>query len=167
VDLGHRRLAQLRGPQGVSSFAGRAQGFESVMATTTARDVSTAEAATAPTAEEGYRLACELLEGGGDRPTAIFAHNDLMAVGAVDAINQLGLNCPRDISVVGYNDSPLTSHVNPPLTTVRLPGLELGRRAATLALAQIAGEDVPPDTLEKFPPELVIRASSAAPLDES
>jgi len=159
VDLGHRDLAQLRGPADVSSFSGRAAGFESVLATTTARDVTGTDAARTPTTEEGFRLTLQLLEQRQDPPTALFAHNDLMAVGALDAIRKLGLRCPDDVSVVGYNDAPMSDHLQPSLTSVRLPGHELGRRAAQMALAVVQGGS---DTneLEKLPPELIVRDSS-------
>ncbi|GAA1013932.1 LacI family transcriptional regulator [Acrocarpospora pleiomorpha] len=162
VSLGHRDLAQLRGPMDVSSFRGREQGFAAVMSTTTARERFVDQSAAAPTVEEGRRLAEAILDAPGRHPTAFFAHNDLMAVGALEALRDRGLTCPRDISIVGYNDAPLSNHVNPPLTTVRLPSLELGRRVATLALAVIAGATTEP-TIEKLPPELVIRQSTGAP----
>jgi LacI family transcriptional regulator len=162
VDLGHRRVAQLRGPGDVSSFIGRAAGFGSVLATTTARDVSLDGAARTPNAAEGFRLASQLLDGGTDRPTAIFAHNDLMAVGALDALRQHGLRCPEDVSVVGYNDAPMSDHLSPALTSIRLPSLELGKRAARWALAAVHGEALTA-RVEKLPPELVPRASSGPP----
>lgn len=162
VDLGHRQLTQLRGPLDVSSFRGRADGFASVMATTSAREIRGLDTASAPTVEEGQRLARTALNSTHGRPTAIFAHNDLMAVGALQAIRDLGLTCPGDVSVVGYNDAPLSNHVSPPLTTVRLPSLQLGRRVAQLAIQAIADGQGQVVT-EKLPPELVIRESTGGP----
>jgi LacI family transcriptional regulator len=129
------------------------------MAKTPARDVSADECATAPTTAEGFRLALHLLERDADRPTAIFAHNDLMAVGALDAIKKAGLRCPEDVSVVGYNDAPLTDHLSPPLTSVRLPSLEVGRLAARVALAGLKGHDAPAE-IERLAPTLIPRESS-------
>ncbi|MFG1921796.1 LacI family DNA-binding transcriptional regulator [Cryptosporangium sp. NPDC048952] len=162
VELGHQSLAQLAGPADISSFNGRSTGFGSVMATTSARDVSVEDYAAEPTVAEGYRLTRQLLDRGTDRPTALFAHNDQLAVGALDALREHGLRCPEDVSIVGYNDAPLTDHLDPPLTTVRLPGIDLGRRAAELALQQIAG-DAAGTQIERFPPELVVRRSTAPP----
>ena len=162
VELGHRELAQLRGPMDVSSFSGRAAGYGSVLAATSARDLSTEDVARAPTVPEGHRLAAALLRRGAPAPTAIFAHNDLMAVGALDAVREAGLRCPRDISIVGYNDAPLTDHLDPPLTTIRLPGLEIGRRAAKLALALMSGGPATGDA-QPLEPTIVIRASTAEP----
>lgn len=162
VDLGHRKLAQLRGPLDVSSFLGRADGFASVMATTSAREIPGLDTASAPTVEEGQRLAETALSSSYGAPTAIFAHNDLMAVGALQAIRNLGLSCPEDVSVVGYNDAPLSNLVSPALTTVSLPSLELGQRVATLAIEAIAG-GVTEAVTERLPPALVVRESSTRP----
>lgn len=160
VELGHQDVAQLRGPEDVSSFSGRSAGFYSVLSETTAREVGSGLVAASPTVEEGRRLTAELLAAGGRRPTAIFAHNDQMAVGAMDALREAGLSCPRDISIVGYNDAPLADHIDPPLTTIRLPASELGRRVARLALEQLS-EDPPEASMVRLPPQLVIRRSTA------
>lgn len=162
VDLGHRRLAQLRGPLDVSSFLGRADGFASVMATTSAREIPGIGTASAPTVEEGQRLAEDVLSSSYGAPTAIFAHNDLMAVGALQAIRECGLSCPGDVSVVGYNDAPLSNLVSPSLTTVSLPSLQLGQRVAQLAIQAITG-GLTETVTEKLPPALVVRESSARP----
>jgi LacI family transcriptional regulator len=162
VDLGHRRLAQLRGPLDVSSFLGRADGFASVMATTSAREIPGIGTASAPTVEEGQRLTDEVLSSSYGAPTAIFAHNDLMAVGALQAIRQRGLRCPDDISVVGYNDAPLSNLVSPALTTISLPSLQLGQRVAKLAIEAIADAKSKVVT-EKLPPALVVRESTTRP----
>ena len=162
VTLGHRQLAQLRGPDDVSSFAGRSLGFREVVAQHGCVEVGAAGGASEPTTAEGRRLAEGLLAGPEQRPTAIVAQNDLMAVGALEALAAAGLRCPRDISIVGYNDAPLTAHIAPPLTTVRLPSLALGRRAATMILAQLDGTADPPATVQ-LEPELVVRGSAKRP----
>lgn len=160
VDMGHTQLAQLQGPGHVSSFIGRSQGFREVVASSGAFDCSMDMKAVEPTLAEGRRLMNLLLQHRprGDWPTAVLAHNDMMAVGALDAMAGRGLTCPGDISIVGYNDSPLTDHVSPPLTTVRLPSHELGRQAARLALDKIDGRAGASLTVH-LPPELVVRAS--------
>ncbi|KXX62420.1 LacI family DNA-binding transcriptional regulator [Rhodococcus sp. LB1] len=162
VDLGHRKLAQLQGPQDVSSFAGRTLGFRRVIAESGYTEVGSDDAAMEPTTAEGRRLTAALLIDEAQRPTAIFAHNDSMAVGALQALADAGLSCPGDVSVVGYNDAPLTAHLAPPLTTVRLPSSALGRQVAATMLSQLDAHDNPPTTVQ-LEPELVIRTSSAAP----
>ena len=69
--------------------------------------------------------------------TAIVAANDLIALGVLDALRALGLNCPNDISVVGHNDMPLVDLISPPLTTIRIGHREMGRGAAKLLLKEI------------------------------
>lgn len=163
IALGHRRIAQLPGDPRISSFVGRSRGYvAAVGAHSEVEDVSTGKHATASTIGEGRRLAAEVLrQHEGRRPTAIFAHNDLMAVGAMDALREAGLSCPRDVSVVGYNDAPLSDHLDPPLTTVRLPGFELGRHSARLAFAALAG-DGPTAERIMLAPEFIERRSTRA-----
>jgi LacI family transcriptional regulator len=155
--LGHRTCAQLRGPAGVSSFAVRARVFERRLGELGIVDVSLPESAAAVTIDEGRRLMETTLAR--SHPTGVFAHTDLLAVGAVEAIRAAGLDCPRDISVVGYNDVPLAEYLTPPLSTVRIPAVDVGRRAAALALELIADPLAKP-ARATFAPELVIRGSS-------
>lgn len=165
ADLGHRRVAELPGPSDVSSFEGRSRGYHGVVLDRGLRDVSSGVRAAHPTIEEGRRLAEAVLTGPPEeRPTALFAHNDQMAVGALEVLAERNLRCPGDVSVVGYNDAPLTAHLTPPLTTVRLPSAELGRHAARLALAALADEPGPAE-LVQLPPELVVRSSTGPPPD--
>jgi LacI family transcriptional regulator len=95
--------------------------------------------------------------------TGVFAHNDAMAMGAVRALRGAGLDCPRDLSIVGYNDVPMADCLDPPLTTIRLDGEEVGRRAGDAVLAAIRGLPLP-DPGPPVPAELIARAS-AAPVD--
>jgi len=160
--LGHRRVAQLPGPAHISSFLDRARGYaDALERVSDAVDVSTGERALESTVAEGRRLTADLLRAA-EHPTAIFAHNDLMAVGALDALRDAGLRCPDDVSIVGYNDSPLTDHMDPPLTTVRLPGFDLGRHSARLAFSALSG-DAPPSSRVVLSPELVERKSTRPP----
>lgn len=163
LDLGHTRLAQLRGPADVSSFVDRGSGFSDAVskgATETKLD----EAAATPSLQEGYRLFRKLLDAGHDLPTAIFAHNDLMALGALDALAEAGMRCPGDISVIGYDDVLHVDRVTPPLTTVRLHTHELGRLIGEMTVTAITSPDQPPVSLT-LPPSLIVRESTAPPRD--
>jgi DNA-binding LacI/PurR family transcriptional regulator len=117
----------------------------------------------------GYRQA--LQEAGAMRqllalaepPTAVFTHNDVLALGAMHAIRSAGLDIPGDMSVVGYDDIASAAYLGPPLTTVMFPKEEMGRRAAEmiLRLARHRGE-LSPRTLT-LPVKLVVRSSSGPP----
>jgi LacI family transcriptional regulator, galactose operon repressor len=157
--LGHRRVVQLPGPLDVQPFKDR---FESFAAN--GHEVGLEVRSTGPAAvssfEEGHRMMREVITGGLGGASAVFAHNDGMAMGAVLALREAGLSCPRDISVVGYNDVAMADALDPPLTTVRLDGHEIGRQAGTIALAAIGGVG----TLPRFAPtpaELIVRQSTA------
>ena len=105
----------------------------------------------------GYTGARELLALP-HRPTAIFASNDVSAFGVMEAARDCGLRIPEDISIVGFDDIPQASHVNPPLTTVRQPLEQMGRVATRMLLETIADRQRPAARVE-LPTELVIRAS--------
>ena len=158
VQLGHRRLAQLCGPQQLATFADRAKAFVATASRLHAEVLPFDGVATEATFEEGRRLMGQLLAQASIRPTAIFVQNDPMAVGALDVVKRSGLRCPEDISIVGYNDNPYMDQICPPLTTVRLHSYEIGREAATMCLALLKDEPV-----EDMPiaPELIVRDSTA------
>lgn len=109
------------------------------------------------TIEGGTAAAAQLLDAGA---TAIIAASDLMAIGAIYQIRSQGLKVPTDVSVVGYDGTPLTAFTDPPLTTVRQPVGRIAQAAVTTLLQLIAGKPSPPTTL-RFSPELIVRASSA------
>jgi LacI family transcriptional regulator len=90
--------------------------------------------------------------------TAILGANDLLAVGALHAARHLGRRCPDDLAVVGFDDFDIARWMQPPLTTVRLPGDEMGRRAAELLIARLETGRFPRRRLE-VPTELVVRES--------
>lgn len=158
IDMGHTRLAQLLGPSDINTFVLRGHGFAARAAERSATLADFTTAARAPTIDEGHTCMAQLLAQHGPRPTAVFAHNDLMALGAIEAITDAGLHCPEDISVMGYNDAPLTAYTDPPLSTIALPAYELGRFAAEMALSFIEDPNRPAHVLS-LPPRLVPRES--------
>jgi len=104
------------------------------------------------------KAAMHALLAGETRPDAVFAVSDMLAAGAMAAIQQAGLRIPEDIAVVGFDGSDLAEMVSPPLTTLAQPSGVMGRRACELLLQKIAQPDVPPQRVV-MPAELVVRAS--------
>jgi LacI family transcriptional regulator len=160
AELGHRRVVQLPGPQDMQPFKDRYDGFAEA-ADELGLEARAAPPASRPVFDEGRRLMGLALEDGG-RATAVFAHNDAMAMGAVRALRDAGLGCPGDVSVVGYNDVPMADCFDPPLTTIRLNGHEVGRQAGEAVLAAIRGLPLPGGDRPE-PAELVVRASATPP----
>ncbi len=112
------------------------------------------------TLESGYRAAARLVSGH-VRPTAIFATNDIMALGAMEAAADAGLRVPDDLSLIGFDDIALAGHVRPALTTIAIPKRELATRSMDLLLRHVDGAVVDADNLT-VRPHLVIRHSTAA-----
>ena len=163
ADLGHRRVSQLHGPNYISCFIDRGLAFERHMI---GRGIELVEApigAQMASVAGGYLAMVSLLTSGEQLPTAVFAHNDMMALGALDALGEFGISCPEDISVIGYNDSVISSHCRPALTTVHLPAFEVGTVAAGAAVEQMMSS-TSSATLHAMVPRLVIRSSTASPL---
>jgi LacI family transcriptional regulator len=117
------------------------------------------------TVEEGTRCARELLAAQGGF-TAVAAANDMLAVGCYAALDEVGLQCPDDISVIGFNDMPFIDRLRPPLTTVRFPHYQLGTEAAQLLLERIGQREAPVKILY-LAPELVVRKSVAPPAESA
>jgi LacI family transcriptional regulator len=129
VDLGHTRIAAITGPEGLQSGEERKAGFVEGLRACGLSLPATLSYAGADTFESGVEGGAALLKRT-PRPTAIFASNDEVAAGVYQAARQLGLSIPDDVSVVGFDDSPVSSRLWPPLTTVRWPMLEMARAAA-------------------------------------
>ncbi|WP_329787488.1 substrate-binding domain-containing protein [Lentzea sp. DG1S-22] len=107
--------------------------------------------------EGGQAAATKLVQRG---VTAIICASDPLALGAIRAVRRAGLDVPKDVSIIGYDDSAFMTCTDPPLTTVRQPIESMGRAAVELLANQISGNAVAPDEL-LFEPELVVRASTA------
>src|SRR6185437_16087965 len=109
--------------------------------------------------EEGQRCGQELLRA---HPglTAIVVANDLLAIGCYGAFDDLGLRCPEDVSIIGFNDMPFIDRLRPSLSSVRFPHYKLGTEAAKLLLERIEDADSPVKILY-LAPELVARGSTA------
>lgn len=160
LEQGHRHVLQLRGPRDISSFRDRAEWFQKRVEQSDATLLDIEESGAHPILSEGRRLMNLVLQQVERLPTGIFAHNDLMAFGALEALANAGLRCPDDIAIIGYNDTPMTAFTAPSLTTIQLPGYELGRMAADTAVVQIENDHRPTATMS-LPPVLVVRQSTS------
>jgi LacI family transcriptional regulator len=167
--LGHRRIAHVAGPQDTSTGRDRLRGFQAALADAgLAADPALIARAGAFAIEEGYRCARELLGGGaaggasGPPFTAVAAGNDMLAIGCYKALEEAGLRCPEDVSVIGFNDMPFIDRLRPPLSTIAFPHYQVGTEAAQLLLERLAGDERPVRSLY-LAPELVARGSTAPP----
>jgi LacI family transcriptional regulator len=166
IRLGHRRIAAIAGPQSVPLFRARLRGFRVAMEEAELRADPRVVRVAAGASVEAGRDACRELLASAPDVTAIAAGNDYIAVGCYRALEEAGLSCPRDISVVGFDDLPLTAHLSPAMTTMHFPSHEMGREAAKLMLAQVGG-DAPTTRTVLIGTELVPRESTAAPRDDN
>jgi LacI family transcriptional regulator len=165
LSLGHRRVAYIGGPAMAVCNQARMHGYRAAME---------AEGAQVPDAyvrpgEFTYGtglLGATALLGLQEPPTAIFAGNDEIAIGVIEAARTRGLRVPEDLSVVGFDDTSLAEMASPPLTTVRQPLREMGGAALRTALRLANGEKVESHHIE-LATELVVRASTAPPGEET
>ena len=162
--LGHTRIAMIVGPATHRSARERLEGFSNAL--------SERGLALSPhylvegqyTFESGAACA-ELLLSRSPRPTAIFAGNDETAAGVYRTAYLRGLKIPDDLTVIGFDDSPLASRLCPSLTTMRQPIRDMGKLAAEKLIAKVARVDGPPPIASMMFPHLVVRESSGRPKD--
>jgi LacI family transcriptional regulator len=161
LELGHRRIALITGPRGWASAEERLSGYQTALA---AAGVLTSPelVADGDFKISGGRAAATALLDLPEPPTAIFASNDNMAIGAIQVARELGLRVPEDLSIVGFDDSESAAIVTPALTTVRQPLAELGRIAVSLLSRLIEGQRVEALRIE-LATRLVVRDSTAPP----
>lgn len=161
LELGHRRIAMISGPEQYVCCRARLDGYRAAL-----------DAAGVPVRPELLRSAPLYAEGGlaqarallrlPEPPTAVFAGNDLQALGVFEAAREAGLRVPDDLSVVGFDDLAFVRWVSPPLTTVRQPLMQMGATAADLVMQLTNGSRLAHERVE-LPTSLVVRQSTAAP----
>ncbi|MDY6923029.1 MAG: LacI family DNA-binding transcriptional regulator [Pseudomonadota bacterium] len=158
VATGRRRIAHISGPTGNLEAETRLAGYLEAMARA---GLPTTVVEGAFDQASGHRAAAELVARA-ERPDAIFAGNDMMAVGALLALQDAGLAVPEDVALVGFDDVPIAGLMRPGLTTLRIQIAETGRRALErlVRLINAAGEAVADTACEVVRPELVVRPSS-------
>ncbi len=158
ISRGCHRLGEIIGSSTIQPYADRDRGFRAAAALCPdVVVVTTPGTADADTIDEGRRLARILIENEG--VDGIFAHDDVMAIGAIDAIKLSGRKCPDDVAVIGHDDVPLADRLEPSLTTVRTNGKELGRLAGLAVLRLLENLGDAPFTWS-LAPELVEREST-------
>lgn len=159
IELGHTRIAHIAGQQFFLSSRERERGFRQAMT----------EAGITPFALEqgvfqiksGHEIASKWIAAG-TLPSAVFAADDYIALGVMDAFKNAGILIPNDVSVVGFDDQIIASEFHPMLTTVRQPAERIGRLGVELLLSMIQGTSRRNHTVQ-LDPELVIRESTARP----
>ena len=157
LELGHREILFLAGPNGSSSSAGRFSGYQRALS-----------AAGVEYSDQRVYLAGKDLDAGrqamaqalSEKPdfSAVVAHNDAVAIGAMEILLQQGFRVPEEISIVGFGDGLLAENFRVPLTTLRIPQVEMGAAALRLAFELKKNEAVEPRVL---PVEIIKRASTA------
>lgn len=155
AELGHQRIGVIDGPALVTTSRDRLDGFRSGLRDYKLRLDPKLIVGGDFSRDGGARAALELLDRDPEI-SAIFALNDLMAVGALAALRERGISVPDQVAVAGFDDIPLAADLTPALTTVRVPMIEMGARAMALALQPIS----PELQVEHLATELVVRASS-------
>lgn len=159
VERGHRSIALISGPENNLDAQERLRGYRESLAAlvpNTREQVLRGDF----TEESGYRAGQQLLVLH-ERPQAIFAANDAMAIGCLFALNEAGLQVPRDIALAGFDDIPIARYVSPPLTTVRVRIADLGGRALEQLALTIDNPDEARILAQVLRPELVVRMSCA------
>ncbi len=153
VSLGHRRIAFINGPEQNADAAERQRGYRESVGETLELEGNFSE-------ETGYAAGKRLIALR-QPPSAVFAANDAMAVGALSAFREAGARVPEDFALAGFDDIPIARYVTPPLTTVNVSIAELGRRAFEMLVNGLANSDTQ-KRREVLPTTLVIRESCGA-----
>lgn len=156
--LGHRRIAIITGPAGNHDAAERLRGYRLALKEAAIAPVPGLERPGDFTDASGYRACRELLHAS-PRPTAIFAANDAMAIGALSALREAGVRVPADMAVAGFDDIPMARYMHPPLSTLRVDITALGARAADRVLEAVAQRRRHRKRRETLPVTLVVRES--------
>ena len=161
TQLGHKRIAQISGPEASTLCKFRQQGYQQALRRAGIAMNPTYSSSGEFTFAAGAKSVRQLLSLP-EPPTAIFCHTDVMAIGAIQEAKRLGLRVPQDLSVVGFDDIEFAQYCDPPLTTISQPRYEIGRQAMLMMLEILRGHDVRAGS-HLLETQLVIRQSAAPP----
>lgn len=160
VRCGYRKIGLIGGPDGNFDASERLRGYLDAIAES-GEPIESSQYSGDFTEESGYYAGRQIVATR-NRPRAIFASNDMMAVGCLFALNEAGVRVPEDIALAGFDDIPIAPFVNPPLTTVRVRIANLGRSALEELAMQLEEGGATPSPPQTFPCEIVVRASCGA-----
>jgi len=160
MQLGHRRIAFIQGPEGTPTSTKRLAGYYQAFAED-GLPVEQEFIVPGDYTREGGRNGMRLLLALKNPPSAVFCANDLSALGALEVAQQRGLRVPADLSIVGFDDIEEASHASPPLTTIRQPPEHLGTVAAETLIDRLKGRDHPSSVFIEG--KVIIRESTASP----
>jgi LacI family transcriptional regulator len=161
VELGHRRIALIAGPENTTTSRDRERGFREQLQESGLQLDESLRRVGQFSHHSGYQWCLDLLAAE-SRPTAVFAANDVIAFGALDAARRVGVRVPAELSIVGFDDIDMAGWEGFNLTTVRQPLAEMGRAAATLLLERIGADAELAPRRRVFPVGLVHRDTLAA-----
>jgi LacI family transcriptional regulator len=161
ISLGHRRIAIIKGAPRNYDAAERLRGYRLALKDAGFTSERALEVEGGFTEAGGYAAALQLLELE-QRPTAIFAANDSMAIGALSALRESGVQIPEQMAVAGFDDIPLARYMDPPLSTVRVSICDLGARAVEMLLQGVTHKNAHQRKRERVSTEVVIRESCGA-----
>jgi LacI family transcriptional regulator len=164
IELGHTRIVHFAGPEYSLHSQERLSGVRAAYAESSLIFSDDLVVRAGDSLADGYRAGLAYFRDRApeDRPTALTSYNDLVALGVCRALNELGIRVPHDVSVVGYDDLRLLEYISPPLSSVRVPKREVGRRAAEILYREMTGGARTPEKVF-LRAELVVRGSSAPP----
>ena len=160
IATGHERIVYFAGPEMSHHNRERIEGFRSAYVEhgfpSRLEDIVPAGS----TLAAGYAAGKRVFAGPGDRPTAVFCFNDLVAIGLMNALLEVGIRVPEDVSIIGFDDNPFCELVRVPLTTIHVPAYEMGVKAAELLIEQIGCKDTPMKRKVTLEARLVLREST-------
>jgi LacI family transcriptional regulator/LacI family repressor for deo operon, udp, cdd, tsx, nupC, and nupG len=162
IRQGHKRIVHFAGPTYSMHSEERADGVRRAFSRSSLVFVEEAVVPAGAHLEDGYRTGLEYFRdlSPEDRPTAVTCYNDLVALGLVRALRELNLSVPEDVSVVGFDNLSILPYVGIPLTTVHVPKVEMGERAAEMLIRRIEAKEALPAERITFEGRLVVRAST-------
>jgi LacI family transcriptional regulator len=158
LELGHKRIACIAGPSSITPSAERIIGYRKALEEASLSYDEKLILRGDYHAQSGMEITHSILSMD-PRPTAIFALNDLMAIGALRAAAEAGCSVPGDLAVIGYDDLEIARFTNPPLTTIAQPKKEIGAQAVNLLVDRMSRKSRPPSRLV-LAPELIVRGST-------